>query len=257
MDQANWKIFISSSSRTPASASSSNFSIKFPTNNYLQDRKNMRLAYLGMYNTFYNVDATNNQMNFRVGVTTYTITISPGQYDAVALAGLIQAAMTSQTANSWVVSYNSNTKKYTITGTSAFVLLFSTGVNASTSLWRVMGFASSNGLGGIDTPSGTSTTSTQVAQLTYPLVCYVKLNNISSDQTFSSDPGDGFTFVIPINVQPGELIEYQANENFDQYVKLPDTFKFMTYLSVSLAGQNLASLSLNGSEWIMVLEFYP
>ena len=97
--------------------------------------------------------------------------------------------MTSQLANAWSVSYNSNTKLFTISGTSAFQLLFSTGVNASTSLWKVLGFASSNGLSGIDTSSATSTSSTQVCQLTYPPLVYVKLSN-SCDQTFSSDTGD-------------------------------------------------------------------
>lgn len=256
MNQANLKLFISSASRTTASESSSNFAIKFPTNNYLQNRRNMRLAYLGMYNTFYNVDASNNNLNFRVGATTYSITaITPGSYDANTLAGLVQTAMTSQIANSWNVSYNSNTKKYTISGTSAFELLFASGAQAATSLWKVLGFASSNGLTGIDTSSATSTTSTQIGQLTHPLVCYVKLS-INSDQTFSSDAGDCFTFAIPVNVQPGELIEYKANDTFDQYTKLSDNMNFINSIAINLAGQNFTDLSLNGSEWICILEFY-
>lgn len=255
MNTANLKILVNSASRISSSVSSSNFKIQFPNNIYLQERRYIRLAYVGMYNTFYNVNSTNNFINFRVGVTVYTTSVAPGIYNANTLASALQTAMTAQIANTWAIAYNSTTKLYTISGTSAFQLLFSTGSNANVSLWKVLGFASSNGLTGIDTTSATSTTSTQVVQINEPLFVYITLNNISSDQTFTSD-GDSFSFVIPVDTQGGELIEINANESFDQYIKVPDNLCFINSLQITLSGRNAQALSLNGSEWIMILEFY-
>ena len=138
---------------------------------------------------------------------------------------------------------------------SNFRLLFATGANAGTSLWRVLGYANSNGIAGIDTPLTTSTISTQVAQINAPLFVYLTMNNIASDQTFTSD-GDAFSFVIPVDVQGGSLIEINANESFDQYIKVPDNISFFNFLQISLSDKNAQPLSLNGSEWIMILEFY-
>ena len=116
------------------------------------------------------------------------------------------------------------------------------------------GFASSNGLSGIDTTSATSTTSTQVVNFTLPLALYINLTNICADQIFSSD-GDSFSFVVPIDVEPGSVIEYDCLSNFSQYLKIPDNLTFINKLNVTLTSRNSQTVSLNGSEWFCVLEF--
>jgi len=86
MNVSNLKILVNSTSRIPSSVSSSNFIIQFPNNIYLQERRYIRLANLGMYNTFYNINLTNNYINFQIGVTVYTTYVTPGIYDASTLS---------------------------------------------------------------------------------------------------------------------------------------------------------------------------
>jgi hypothetical protein len=177
-----------------------------------------------------------------------------GAYNANSLAAALQTAMTSAISNSWSVAYNPNQFTYTITGTTAFQLLFSSGTHASTSLWQVLGFASSNGLTGIDTTSATSTTSTQVVQLNQPLYVFINLTNISNNNIYTSD-GNSFSFVIPIDTNIGSIIEYDSMSNFDQYIKMPDNLKCINSIQVTLTSRQNTPVSLNGSEWLFILEF--
>lgn len=248
------KVLINSQSRLSSSASSSNFSVQLPQPFYIHDFKYIRLAYCQMYNTIYNVTSANNNVDFKVSGTSYVATVTAGTYNASTLATALASALNTALSNSFTVTYNSNQLTYTIAGTTAFQLLFSSGTHASTSLWSVLGLASSNGLSGIDTSSATSTTSTQVVQLNQPLYVNINLSNIPSSNIFSSD-GDSFSYIIPIDQQPGSVIEYDSNSNFDQYIKIPSNLSFFSTINVSLTTRKGTSVSLNGSEFMMVLEF--
>jgi hypothetical protein len=250
----SFKIIINSLSRQSSSTSSSNFTVQLPTPFCIGDYSFIRLAYCLIPNTIYNITSTNNYIDFKVSGTNYSASISPGAYNANTLASALQTAMTSQLSNSWTITYNSNQFTYTIGGTTAFQLLFSSGTHASTSLWEILGYASSNGLSGIDTTSSTSTTSTQVVNFTLPLAVYINLTNICADQIFSSD-GDTFSFVIPIDMEPGSVIEYDCLSNFSQYLKIPDNLNFINHFAVTLTSRNNQTVSLNGSEWFFVIEF--
>lgn len=250
----SFKLLVSSQSRLSTSTSSSNFSVQLPQPFYLEDYKYIRLAYCQLYNTMYNVNSTNNNVDIKISGVSYNATVPAGVYNANSLATALQTAMTSAVSNSWSVVYNSNQLTYTITGSSNFQLLFSSGAHASTSLWQVLGFASSNGLTGIDTTSGTSTTSTQVVQFNLPLYIFINLSNIASSNVFTSD-GDSFSFVIPIDQNSGSVVEYDAMSNFDQYIRVPDNLSFINTIKVNLTTRKNTTVSLNGSEWCAIFEF--
>src|SRR5690606_9814701 len=100
-------------------------------------------------------------------------------------------------ANTWNVSYSTTTRRFTITGNTAFILLFSSGTyNTSTNnIWKMLGFATSNGTQPIDTTSSTSTTSTQSIQLGGPLNLNINVSEFS--QGFITTDSLYSTFVIP------------------------------------------------------------
>lgn len=250
----SFKLLINSQSRQSNSTSSSNFSISLPSPLYLNDYNYIRLAYCMFYNTLYNVNATNNNVDIKTGGSSYTATVTAGVYNANNFASALQTALTSAVSNSWTVTYNTNQLTYTIGGSSNFQLLFSSGTHASTSMWQLCGFANSNGLSGIDTTNATSTTSTQVVNFTLPMYIYINLTNICSDLIFSSD-SDSFGYVVPIDTSSGSIIEYDSLSNFSQYIKRPNNLNIINILNITLTTRKGTSVNLNGSEWSMILEF--
>jgi len=250
----SFKLLVNSQSRISSSTSSSNFIVQLPQPFYCKDYKYIRLAYCQFYNTIYNVTSANNNVDIKVSGVTYTATVSAGDYNANSLATVLQSAMTSAISNGWSVVYNPSQFTYTITGTTAFQLLFSSGTHASTSLWQVLGFASTTGLAGIDTTSATSTTSTQVVQFDLPLQVFINITNLPSSNIWTSD-GDTFSFIVPVDVNPGNIVQYDSMSNFDQYVKVPDNLNFINTLQVTLTSRKNTSISLNGSEWMFAIEF--
>lgn len=249
-------IVLNSSSRLATNpsgvpVSSSNFTIQLPTNIILTRQRRLKLLYVQMYNTIYNIDNTNNWLDFQVGVTQYSIQVPPGMYSASSLATSIQTLMTAQINNTWSVTYSTITEKITFTGASAFQLLFSSGSHSSTSLYLVLGFCSSSGLLGINTTSGTSATSTQVVNLTKPLNIYITLN-INSGQITTSD-SDNPTYIIANNVEPGALIQWTDRQYYEQSFTIPPSFNFLGQITVQLSTNRSQLINLNNSEWSMIV----
>lgn len=244
-------IVIRSLSRQSSSTSSSNYIVQLNTPFIVGNKRKLKLVYFVCYNTIYNVSSSNNNIDFKSGATTYSASVSAGIYDATTLATSLQTAMNNQLAG-FTVSYNINQKTYTISNASSFSLLFSSGSHASTSLWQVLGFSSSNGLNGVDTASATSTTSTQAVDFNLPLSMYIKLNNISTVEFLSSDQ-DYFSFYLPLNSSNGSIVEYTENQYFEQYITIPDNMRVINRFEVQYSGPNGTSVNLNGSESELVL----
>lgn len=250
----SFKLLLDSRSRLASSQSSSNFSIQLPSPFYINDYDYIRLTYAQFYNTIYNVTTSNNFIDVKISSSTYSANITPGVYNANTFGSALQTALTAAISNTWTVTYNSNQLTYTIGGASNFQLLFSSGTHAAVSMWRMTGFASSNGLTGIDTTNGTSTTSTQVVNFSLPLYFYINLTNICADKIFTSD-GDSFSFVIPLDASSGSIVQYDSLSNFPQYLKRPDNLNVINNVSVSLTSRSSSGISLNGSEFFFILEF--
>ena len=154
--------------------------------------------------------------------------------------------------NTYTVTYSTLTNKYTISASNNFQLLFSSGTNASTSPWKVTGFSNSNGTSGIDTTLSTSTTSTDVVNLSLPLSFYVQINTFGSSN-FKTTDGDTFTFYIPSVSSNGGIIEYRSGGYFEQWINIPSYINVIERIDVVLRGRNGKDLNLNGSEFEMVL----
>src|SRR6185437_544785 len=117
-----------------------------PTYIILSKQRRLKLLYAGIYNTVYNIDNTNNYIDFSVGASTYAAQLSPGIYSATTLASSLVTAMTAQVNNTWAITYSAITEMFTVTGAANFQLLFSSGSHASNSLYLVMGYCTPNGL---------------------------------------------------------------------------------------------------------------
>lgn len=248
-------ILVNSQSRNSSlSSSSSNLTILLNDKIRLNGRTKLSLEYFVCYATIFQIDATNNKIDFFENATNKSSTLTNGFYDATTLATEIKTRLdaTSGGYNTFTVTYSTSTKKYTISAGNNFRLMFSTGSNASTSAWKVMGFSNSTGTSGIDTTSGTSTTSVDIINLSLPLSFYIQINNFGS-VNFKSTDGDTFTFYIPASSSNGEIIEYKSNTHFQQVVQIPSNMNVIDRLDIVLKARNGTSLNLNGSEFEMIL----
>lgn len=248
-------ILIKSQSRNPTlSLSSSNFTILLKDKVILNGRKQLCLVNFLGYNTVYNIDSSNNTINFYENSTNKTAIIASGFYNADTLASEIQVVLNNASGgyNTYTVSYSILTNRYTISAGNAFQLLFSSGANAANSPWKVMGFSNSNGTSGIDTTLATSTTGNDVVNLSLPLSFYIQINSFGSCNFLTTD-GDTFTFYVPSVSSNGQIIEYRSGGYFEQWINIPSNINVIERISVVLKGRNGKELNLNGSEFEMVL----
>lgn len=246
-------ILIRSLSRTSGSTSSSDFTIQFFQRLALDTRRKLKLKYFMLYNTVYNITTSNQNIDFNENSTNKTCAIPVGIWDAVSLATQVGTSMTTASSgyNTFTCTYSLTTKKFTISAGNNFSLLFSTGSNASTSMWEPLGFASSNGLSGTNTTAATSTTGTQVSNLSLPLSLCILISNLTAPNVTSD--GSMYSFYLPLSSSGGGIIEYFENSYFEQEIDIPMNFTQLDRLNILLVSANNTSVNLNGSEWEMIL----
>ena len=249
-------LLIKSQSRNPTlSLSSSNFTILLNDKVMLLGRKQLGLVNFIGYNTLYNIDSSNNKIDFYENLIVMPpATLASGFYNANTLATEIGNALTTASSgyNTYTVTYSTLTNKYTVSAGNNFKLLFSSGKNASVSPWKVMGFSNSNGTSGIDTTLGTSATGNDIVNLTLPLSFYIQINSFGASN-FKSTDGDTFTFYVPSVASNGEIIEYRSGGFFEQWINIPSNINVIERINVVLRGRDGKDLNLKGSEFEMVL----
>ena len=250
------KLIVQSQSRNPSlSTSSSACTILLSQPFYLQKNQHrMRLKYFLGYNTISTITTYNQNFQVTVSSTTYLVTIPTGCYTALTLATAIATALTAAVSNTWTCTYSSQTNLMTITGTTAFVLNFNTGTSAGSAnnIWRLLGFASSNGASSADSLSGTSSTGTQGVNLSFPLLIYM---NTNIGTTFVTSDNDSVSFAIPNKVATYDVIEFSCSKFVDQYLDVSEGQSAIRRLDFTLCDRFGQALNLNGSEWIAIFEF--
>ena len=245
-------ILVRSLSRTTGSTSSSNFSISLNPPIRLERKKRLKLEYLQMYSTIYNIDATNNNLDFFENATNKSIiAITTGIYDATSLGTSLQTALNNASGgfNTYTVSFNTQTKKYTLSAGNAFILKFA---NALTSLWKIMGYSTSGGITSVDSVSGTTTSSPFVVNFSLPLSVYIQIPTFQSNYITTSQ--DRFTYYVPLTVSSGGIVEYKSKDYWDQYINVDPYTTSLNKLEVLLTGANNSAMNLQNSEWEMILE---
>lgn len=93
--------------------------------------------------TYFNIDSTNNALNFMVGTnaflsTAYTVTLDTGNYDIFTLLEALRLKMTTLNSNSWVLTCDQSTNRVTVTGALAFSIL------STSSMATVLGITTSH-----------------------------------------------------------------------------------------------------------------
>lgn len=235
---------VNSRDRTANSTSSNDFQIKLPHD--ITEVKTVELVSCVMPNSVYKIRAgINDKLDLNDGANK-TITITPGAYSITSLCSYLLIQLNSVSSGFTACSYDTITMKVTITRSSNFSLLFSTGTNASTSVRKELGFNSTD-LSGASTFTGQN-----VIQLYNPIGCYVCINEFSMPHRTSA--GTFYTFHIPMTVNTDGLIVVEKNALYEQKVPIYSNSNITT-LTVRLKMNDGNDFALNNTDFELVLRF--
>lgn len=148
------------------------------------------LSYFSMPNTWYNITSYNNTFLFDGG----TITIPAGSYDLNQLLAQVQSLLTGST-----IAYNDVLNLVNITFAGAHTLDFSV-----SPAYLLLGFLPQA------YSSATSFTSSNPPKI-YTSILFIK-TNLGSNMV--SEKGNHSTFIVPVNVNKGELLQFYNRSQF-------------------------------------------
>ena len=191
-------------------------------------------------NNIYNVNDNNNKIYVNENGTNYTITLTNGYYDSTDFQTNISTAMNGVLTGTIGVSYDDNTRKYTITNT--LPMYFTFGSNTTNSARKLLGFNAND-------PLIFSTTQTSDNPIDLN-VCKNIFITISEDDNRNIEGIDFFNCSLIVNgiSDFGGIMRYVDVDNFSQIVK----FKNTKNLNVSFHDANNNSINLN-SEYQIIL----
>jgi len=104
--------------------------------------KNIKVIYTAGYDEFAIVASSNDKINFNIGASELTATLTAGTYSAATLCTEIDTQLTAADATgTYTVSFNNVTCKFTLArSTGTFQLLWTSGTNAATSVGDTLGY---------------------------------------------------------------------------------------------------------------------
>lgn len=239
---SNKYLLIDSRDRTQDSSGSTAFRIVLPE--AVHGVKRVKLLAVNMPNTVYNISAafSNTQIAFKRGVTTFTAALPPGAYTSTTLPIAIAAAMNAvDSGAAYSCTYSATTFLLTIAATASFQILFSN----NNSPWYECGFTNQ------DTTTATTITGTNSIQLGLPLSVYIEIPSLTMGM-LSSRVNDRCTFVVPLNVDSGQIQYYADGNSYQQYYTFAAGIHLQD-ISVRVRTRNGQTLDLIGADWQMHL----
>lgn len=217
---------------------------------FTKRNKRMKLVNFVIPNTIYNITTNNYNIPFFEDSTSKNTQLTPGYYTASTLATHISTQMTSTSSGyaTFTASYSSTTMKITISSTQNFGLEFESGTNASTSLWRELGYTQT------DTSTGTTShVASNCINLAIPYTIYIQVDILGSNNIVESN-GNESTFIVPITNGNSTLINYREKDNFLQEAQLNTGINLINKIRIRLEDRNRNLIEINNSDWEMLLE---
>jgi len=228
-------------SRDRISGTSNNFRITLKPGYKMIKRVKLLAVVLPLTN--YIIDSNNNLIYFSDG-TNKIATIQPGVYDYQSITTAINTAF-QNAAYTGVMnsSYSTTTLSFTLTGTTAFSLLF--GTNTLNSAAYILGFNNA------DTSSSTVQIANNASNLSLPPYFYINIDNFVDQITTSN--GDFCTFLIMTQNISSFVTFHWDHTHYT--LKTEGILEPLQTLSVNLKYRNNLDFNINNTDWQMLLEF--
>ena len=187
--------------------------------------------------TFYNVNSSNNVLNYTVDSINYSLVITQGNYNVNNFKSFLNSNM-----SNFTISYDPIQNKYTFVNTANLNFTFS----STSSCLGLLGFTNQN-----NTSINYSLTSTQTINLN-PIRCVCVGSNLpSSNISLTSKNKNNIICSIPITTQANSIINYLNPNNF----KINTYANVLSSLRIQLMDQDGNLLNLNGANWSMTIQF--
>jgi len=175
--------------------------------------REIRLLQSVLPNSIYQIDTGYNSFSFTDGSETKTIILSSGNYTGILLAIEITTQLnTTMTASNFIVTYNSQTNKFTTTKTEAGIWSYNATTNKE--IREILGISS--------TGSGDQTADwehTNMVDLSFPRHIFIDVNTGSTNTNDVMTKADAHSFVVNLNGDPytiditSSLADYLQVEN--------------------------------------------
>jgi len=231
-------LYISSRDKIVPSDTSSSFKVHL--NHPIEGKHWINLSYFSVMNTIYNVTSENNNITVDVGGTPYNAVIPIGSYNITSLTGALKSALDNNgSLLTYAVSYSDTTFLITISAGSSFSLLFGTSKNQ---INEVIGFEPQ------DTNAATSVTGSYAIDLHSPIL-FVRINELGS-QYNASNHDDRMTFVVPVQVNSGDMITYTEKSAYDQQKLINN--RVISEMKITILDKNNKVVDLHGAEVTMI-----
>ena len=271
------KVYIDSSYRV--SGTSSDFTIDLPETVQLEENILCQIHEVSIPHSWYSINSTNNNLYFRhqvippgivAGITYRKITIPEGNYTAVDLAQTIEIALnlvydTGDRPNTYSISYNTSTNKYTFSSnyaTVTFVVLtdgevaplcgsFSdpVDVNNLSSINRVIG----NTTPATDAYTNVAPYTTNFIDLTPVKNVYLHCNEISNFNQLTVAGNSSIIKKVPVNVPYLGVINDLELSSVDYIDCSNKLFRRLNSRCTDHLNQNI---NLNGVDISFTLTFF-
>lgn len=231
------KIIIRSADRL-SGTSSDNFTI-----NLLQklEKGTYELVELDIPYTIYPVTANNNRVYINDGVLK-TIILPVQDYTASQLAAELQTQLLAASVNTATATFNTQTNRITIASGASFTMRMAS--NTDRSAAQVIGFTT-------DTVSGTSAVGDQIVNLSNPNQIIVDITGCASVDSYSNRQTATFNISAYQAQSFGDVVNWRRSEGYIQKMNL---FEDAMMLQIRLKDGVGNGISLNGSDWLMILE---
>jgi len=211
-----------------------------------QNATEVELLHFSMSNTIYNVRGY--LFTLRIGATLYSITLPDGNYTAPTFFTQLQTAISTITGVAFTVTLDPVTQRITIASAGAFDLLFTNAIAPQPTPDHVLitiGFEEQDYLG------LTSYTAPRVYSLSQPDHIIIRLPNLASSRLFSTQGSSG-AFIVPVSVNFGSQIIFDANSNFPQLLHLVNSSGIDNF-AVEVIDDYNRGLPNIADDWSMVL----
>lgn len=170
-----------------------------------------KLHHALFFNSFFNVNDTNNKIYFQEdNGAILTATLTNGYYNSSNIATNVHDSLTTYGTRNYVVTLNTGVNKLTITPNTG-TIKFWFGTYTSNSAKNILGFIG-------DTVSASSLTSDVPINLTDTLSYNIRLEGNGIQNFIQDNSSNFYSFSIPVVGNSLELFHYEPLHN--QYVKL-------------------------------------
>lgn len=189
-------------------------------------------------NNLYNVNNFNNTLYIFINSQNYVINIPVGYYTYSSIIPILQNSLFSATGNTFNITFDYNTHKFTFSTSTNFQFTFLT--NSDNSIGEFLGFD-------VDTTLDTSTTSNKPVDFNPTKIIFAQIHQDENKISLTNILQASFYFHSDVSF--GNVLKYPTN-----YTDYAPTLHFSNINKISIDFYDVNNNKINIDNWILFLK---